>query len=114
MSGINGPSTTYLLRSSGRPRLVVDSGTVNIVERIDYDEFGNIINDTNPGFQPSLDLKPPGFDSGFLSRETPQTQRDLVRIPGEISISTDSRRIRNLFPNLQALLISRTRFSVFL
>jgi hypothetical protein len=49
MSGINGPSTTYLLRSSGRPRLVVDSGTGNIVERIDYDEFGNIIADLHRG-----------------------------------------------------------------
>ena len=78
MSGINGPSTTYLLRSSGRPRLVVDSGTGNIVERIDYDEFGNIINDTNPGFQPSLDLKPPGFDSGDISTTIAMSARIVV------------------------------------
>ncbi|MEN8169442.1 MAG: RHS repeat-associated core domain-containing protein [Pseudomonadota bacterium] len=36
----------------GSPRLVVNSTTGEVVQRMDFDEFGNVINDTNPGFQP--------------------------------------------------------------
>ena len=36
----------------GSPRLVVDAATGAITQRIDYDEFGNVLRDTNPGFQP--------------------------------------------------------------
>jgi len=36
----------------GSPRLIVNSQTGAIAQRIDYDEFGNITSDTNPGFQP--------------------------------------------------------------
>ena len=36
----------------GSPRMVVDVATGAVVQRIDYDEFGNVLNDTNPGFQP--------------------------------------------------------------
>ena len=33
-------------------RLVVDSATGAIAQRLDYDSFGNVTQDTNPGFQP--------------------------------------------------------------
>jgi RHS repeat-associated protein len=36
----------------GSPRLVVDVATGTIAQRIDYDEFGRVLSDTNPGFQP--------------------------------------------------------------
>ena len=36
----------------------------NVVQRIDYDEFGNVITDTNPGFQPF------GFAGGIDDRDT--------------------------------------------
>jgi YD repeat-containing protein len=36
----------------GSPRLVVDTANANIVEEIDYDEFGHVINDTRPGSTP--------------------------------------------------------------
>ena len=36
----------------GSPRIVVDSATGTIAQRMDYDEFGNVVFDTNPGFQP--------------------------------------------------------------
>ncbi len=36
----------------GSPRLVVDSTSGAVVQRMDYDEFGNVIADSNPGFQP--------------------------------------------------------------
>ena len=36
----------------GSPRLVVNVATGAIAQRMDYDEFGNVITDTNQGFQP--------------------------------------------------------------
>ncbi|MBK9429523.1 MAG: hypothetical protein IPN65_03340 [Elusimicrobia bacterium] len=35
----------------GSPRLVVNAASGAIVQRMDYDSWGNITNDTNPGFQ---------------------------------------------------------------
>ena len=48
----------------GSPRLVVNTGTGQVVQRMDYDEFGNVILDTNPGFQPF------GFAGGLYDRVT--------------------------------------------
>lgn len=48
----------------GSPRLVVDVSTGTIAQRMDYDEFGNVITDTNPGFQPF------GFAAGLYDRDT--------------------------------------------
>src|SRR5215213_873091 len=36
----------------GSPRLVVDIATNTVAQRIDYDEFGNVMQDNSPGFQP--------------------------------------------------------------
>ena len=48
----------------GSPRLVVNAATGQIVQRIDYDAFGNVVSDTNPGFQPF------GFAGGLYDRDT--------------------------------------------
>jgi RHS repeat-associated protein len=48
----------------GSPRLVIDSATGQIVQRMDYDEFGNVLLDSNPGFQPF------GFAGGLYDRDT--------------------------------------------
>jgi RHS repeat-associated protein len=48
----------------GSPRLVVNTATGAIVQRMDYDEFGRVLNDTNPGFQPF------GFAGGLYDRDT--------------------------------------------
>jgi RHS repeat-associated protein len=48
----------------GSPRLVVDSATGVVMQRMDYDEFGNVTLDTNPGFQPF------GFAGGIYDRDT--------------------------------------------
>jgi RHS repeat-associated protein len=48
----------------GSPRLVVNAATGQIAERIDYDEFGNVFTDTNPGFQPF------GFAGGLYDQDT--------------------------------------------
>jgi len=44
---------TYRIISDhlGSVRMVVNAADNSITQRIDYDEFGNIVNDTNPGFQ---------------------------------------------------------------
>jgi RHS repeat-associated protein len=36
----------------GSPRLIVDADTGETIQRLDYDEFGRVLQDTNPGFQP--------------------------------------------------------------
>jgi RHS repeat-associated protein len=48
----------------GSPRLVVNTTTGQVVQRMDYDAFGNVTRDTNPGFQPF------GFAGGLYDRET--------------------------------------------
>ncbi|MES9894740.1 MAG: RHS repeat-associated core domain-containing protein [Candidatus Thiodiazotropha endolucinida] len=48
----------------GSPRLVVDTETSEIVQLVDYDAWGNVIQDTNPGFQPF------GFSGGIRDNST--------------------------------------------
>jgi RHS repeat-associated protein len=48
----------------GSVRIVIDTATGTIVQRMDYDEFGNTILDTNPGFQPF------GFAGGIYDLQT--------------------------------------------
>jgi len=61
---------TYRIVSDhlGSPRLVIDTSTNAVVQRMDYDEFGNVIQDTNPGFQPF------GFAGGFYDQHTKLTR----------------------------------------
>jgi RHS repeat-associated protein len=62
---VNGGVTYRVISDQlGSPRLVVNTSTGAITERIDYDEFGNVINDTNPGFQPF------GFAGGLYDQDT--------------------------------------------
>ena len=48
----------------GSPRLVINTGTGAVTQRLDYDEFGNVSQDTNPGFQPF------GFAGGTYDVQT--------------------------------------------
>jgi RHS repeat-associated protein len=48
----------------GSPRLVVNTVTGQVVQRLDYDAFGNVTTDTNPGFQPF------GYAGGLYDRDT--------------------------------------------
>ena len=64
-----GGATYRIVRNHlGSPRLVVDVATGAVVQRIDYDEFGNITQDTNPGFQPF------GFAGGVFDKHTGLTR----------------------------------------
>ncbi len=60
------PSATYRIVSDhlGSPRLVIDVATSQIAQRLSYDEFGKVVVDTNPGFQPF------GFASGLYDPDT--------------------------------------------
>ena len=58
--------TRYRLISDnvGSVRLVINTTTGAIEQRLDYDEYGNVIQDTNPGFQPF------GFAGGLYDPDT--------------------------------------------
>jgi len=57
---------TYRIISDhlGSPRLIVNTTDGSIAQRMDYDDWGKVINDTNPGFQPF------GFAGGIYDRDT--------------------------------------------
>jgi len=58
--------TTYRILSDhlGSPRLIVDTATGTIAQRLAYDEFGQVTLDTTPGFQPF------GFAGGLYDPHT--------------------------------------------
>jgi RHS repeat-associated protein len=62
--------TTYRLLTDhlGSVRLVVNTSTGEIVQRLDYDEFGQVLQDTNLGFQPF------GFAGGLYDQDTKLTR----------------------------------------
>jgi len=51
----------------GSPRLVVDTATGKVAQRLDYDAFGNLLADSNPSFQPF------GFGGGIFDPQTALT-----------------------------------------
>jgi RHS repeat-associated protein len=52
----------------GSPRLVIEVWGGAVVQRLDYDAFGNVTFDSNPGFQPF------GFAGGLYDRDTKLTR----------------------------------------
>jgi len=48
----------------GSPRLIVDANTGTVAQQMEYDEFGRVVVDTNPGFQPF------GFAGGLYDADT--------------------------------------------
>lgn len=59
-----GQTFRYVTDQVGSVRLVVNTATGAIAQRIDYDEFGNVLSDSAPGFQPF------GFAGGLWDRDT--------------------------------------------
>ncbi len=72
--GSKGNVPDYILRVNARyriisdhlgsVRLVIDTSTGVIEQRMDYDEWGNVVLDTNPGFQPF------GYAGGLYDSDT--------------------------------------------
>ena len=62
---VRGESTYRIVADNqGSVRLVVDAATGVVAQRLDYDSFGRVIRDTNPGFQPF------GFQGGLYDPDT--------------------------------------------
>jgi len=60
----DGLTYRYVTDQLGSVRLLVDAATGTIAQRMDYDEYGVVIQDTNPGFQPF------GFAGGITDSHT--------------------------------------------
>lgn len=63
----SGPdASTYRIVTDhlGSVRLVVDVDSGDVLQRLDYDEYGNVLLDTHPGFQPFA------FAGGLYDRDT--------------------------------------------
>jgi uncharacterized protein RhaS with RHS repeats len=58
--------TTYRIVSDhlGSVRLVINTETGEVAQRLDYGPFGQVTRDTNPGFQPF------GYAGGIYDRDT--------------------------------------------
>jgi RHS repeat-associated protein len=77
---VQGTSTYRLITDQvGSVRLVVNTSTGAVAQRIDYDEFGNVLSDTAPGTQPF------GFAGGLRDLDTGLTRfgaRDYDPVTG--------------------------------
>jgi RHS repeat-associated protein len=72
--GGSGPTPDYMVKGGvayrivtdhlGSPRLVINSANGAVVQRMEHDEYGRVVTDTNPGFQPF------GFAGGLADRDT--------------------------------------------
>jgi len=60
----NGNTYRLIRDHVGTVRLVIDVNSGVIAQRLGYDSFGNVLSDTNPGFQPF------GFQSGLYDNDT--------------------------------------------
>ncbi len=60
----SGVTYRFVTDQVGSVRLVVNTTDGTIVQRIDYDPFGKVVSDTNPGFQPF------GFAGGLYDADT--------------------------------------------
>jgi RHS repeat-associated protein len=76
---------TYRIVSDhlGSPRLVINTSDGTVAQRLDYDEFGQVMLDTNPGFQPF------GFAGGLYDQHTGLTRfgaRDYDAVTGRWTV----------------------------
>jgi RHS repeat-associated protein len=60
----DGQAYRFITDHLGSPRLVVNVADGSVAQEVSYDEFGNVLVDTNPGFQPF------GFGGGLYDRDT--------------------------------------------
>jgi RHS repeat-associated protein len=67
-SGAQAGTYRFVTDQVGSVRLVIDTVAGTVVQRVDYDEFGNVLADSAPGFQPF------GFAGGLRDRDTGLTR----------------------------------------
>lgn len=60
----NGVRYRILSNHLGSPRVILNASNGAVAQMLGYDEFGNVLADTNPGFQPF------GFAGGLYDRDT--------------------------------------------
>jgi len=60
----SGTTYRFVTDQLGSVRLVVNAATGAVAQRLDYDEFGRVVSDNNPGFQPF------GFAGGLYDPDT--------------------------------------------
>ncbi|MBJ7353482.1 MAG: RHS repeat-associated core domain-containing protein [Thermoleophilaceae bacterium] len=68
----------------GSVRMVVDAETGSVEQAIDYDAFGRVLSDSNPGFQPF------GFAGGIYDRDTKLTHFGAREYDAELGRWTSS------------------------
>ncbi len=61
---MGGVTYRFITDHLGSPRVILNVATGEIAQLMDYDEFGKVILDTNPGFQPF------GFAGGLYDKDT--------------------------------------------
>jgi len=62
---VKGTNTYRIIKDHlGSPRLVVDIATNTVIQQMNYDVWGKVIQDSNPGFQPF------GYAGGLYDRDT--------------------------------------------
>lgn len=86
----------------GSVRLVLNTLTGAVAQQINYDEWGKVVSDTNPGFQPF------GFAGGLYDHRTGLVQFGLRHYDGEVGrwISKDSIDFNGGDTNLYGYVIS--------
>jgi RHS repeat-associated protein len=101
---LKGTSTFRFVKDQlGSPRLIVNTATGAVAQRLEYDEWGVVTADTNPGFQPF------GFAGGLWDRDTNLVrfgERDYDPTSGRWT-TKDALRFeggRDFFPNEEILL----------
>jgi RHS repeat-associated protein len=60
----NGVTYRFVADHLGSPRYILEASAGTLVESLVYDEFGNVLSDSNPGFQPL------GFAGGLYDRDS--------------------------------------------
>jgi len=74
---VSGNVTQTLVLSTnqvGSVQLVTNAATGEVVQRIEYDEFGRVLSDSAPGMQPF------GFAGGLYDVETDATSHELALV----------------------------------
>ena len=78
----DGHTYRFITDERSSPRLVIDTSTGAVVQRLEYDSYGNVTLDTNPAFQPF------GFEGGVYDTDTGLTrfgQRDYDASTGRFT-----------------------------